>query len=77
MAQETRIITVQPGGSSRPDLRYWWEEDANQKGEYNYSSTGMYGGSAVNVANQWGDAFAGFILTGPYGDSNIYFQRSP
>lgn len=59
------------GGTFMPDTRYWWKEDANQNGEYNYSTTAMQGGSSINVANKWGDVVTGFILTGPYGETRL------
>lgn len=56
------------GGEGMPQLRKWWLEDANQNGAYNYSTSFFYGGSALNVANEYGDLVSANVLTGPYGN---------
>ncbi len=53
--------------ASMPEIRFWWVGDANQNGEYNYSTTEMREGSSVNTSNEWGDVVVGHHLTGPYG----------
>ncbi len=60
---------VKEKGVSMPYTRVWWKRDANDNGEYNYSTTHMNGGSTINVSNQWGDAVIGSFLTGPYGQT--------
>lgn len=51
--------------------RAWWTADQNNDGAYNYSTTAMWGGSSLNVANQWNDAAIGEYKTGPYGDTRM------
>src|SRR4051812_44857831 len=76
MATETELNandggSVDAGEFDVPAIRYWWTEDANKNGEYNYSTTAMSGGSTLNVANQYGDVVIADYMTGPFGNTPI------
>lgn len=68
-ARADDLSLVEDGSTLPPLTRLWWTDDANHNNEYNYSTTAMWGGSSLNVANQWGDVVISNYMTGPYGNS--------